>query len=240
MTMRWTAWAAAIAVGLAAAQAFAQGQTVQLPTFQSTNVNTTVVVPDRGSVFMGGVNRASSGRNEFGVPILDKLPYVNRLFKNVGIGQQYSAAPIRMTAYIHDFDEMEEQLLGQPPSTLGMSGRLGQTPAQIAAHSLMPRDPVAAVAWQPKVAETPADRPGAKLADEQARRAVAQETREDEAQKFFERGRQAEADGKANVAKIYYQMAARRATGQLKEQVLAKLEAFQGAQVGARVVQTNP
>lgn len=30
------------------------------------------------------------GRNEFGVPVLSKTPYVNRLFKNVGIGEERS------------------------------------------------------------------------------------------------------------------------------------------------------
>jgi hypothetical protein len=30
----------------------------------------------------------SEGRNEFGVPVLSKLPYLNRAFKNVGIGRE--------------------------------------------------------------------------------------------------------------------------------------------------------
>ena len=44
-------------------------------------------VPDGGTVLLGGVKRLSEGRNEFGVPILNKIPYVNRLFANVGIGR---------------------------------------------------------------------------------------------------------------------------------------------------------
>ena len=49
-----------------------------------------------------------------------------------------------------------------------------------------------------------------------------------EADDYFARGQQAEADGKMAVAKIYYQMAARRATGDLKQQVLARLDAVSG------------
>ena len=60
---------------------------MQLPTFSFVTVTTTVSVPDGGTVLLGGIKRLSEGRNEYGVPILDKIPYINRLFKNVGIGR---------------------------------------------------------------------------------------------------------------------------------------------------------
>ena len=63
------------------------GVTVQLPAFQFIAVVTTVSVPDGGTVLLGGIKRLSEGRNEFGVPLLSKVPYVNRLFRNVGIGR---------------------------------------------------------------------------------------------------------------------------------------------------------
>ena len=53
------------------------GTTVQLPTVSSFYVLTTVSVPDGGTVLLGGIKRLSEGRNEFGVPLLDKIPYVN-------------------------------------------------------------------------------------------------------------------------------------------------------------------
>src|SRR5262249_37127733 len=62
--------------------------TVQLPSFSFITVTTTVSVPDGGTVLLGGIKRLSEGRNEFGVPILSKVPYLNRLFKNVGIGRE--------------------------------------------------------------------------------------------------------------------------------------------------------
>jgi len=39
---------------------------------------------------------------------------------------------------------------------------------------------------------------------------------------WIERARGAEAAGKTNVARIYYRMAAGRATGELKQQMIAK------------------
>ena len=49
------------------------GTTVQLPTFSYVTVTTTVSVPDGGTVLLGGIKRLSEGRNEFGVPMLDKI-----------------------------------------------------------------------------------------------------------------------------------------------------------------------
>lgn len=44
------------------------------------------------------------------------------------------------------------------------------------------------------------------------------------AQDYFEKGEQAEADGKAGVAKIYYRMAAKRASGEFLNRITAKLK----------------
>lgn len=59
----------------------------------------------------------------------------------------------------------------------------------------------------------------------EARRLRAEETaaQESESRSWYERGRTAEEGGKANVARIYYQMAARRAAGPLREEILARL-----------------
>ena len=64
------------------------GITVQQPVLAITNVSTVVSVPDGGTVLMGGIKRMREGRNESGVPFLSNIPYVNRLFKNVGIGHE--------------------------------------------------------------------------------------------------------------------------------------------------------
>ncbi len=86
------------------------GTTVQLPTYSFITVTTTVSVPDGGTVLLGGIKRLSEGRNEFGVPMLNKLPYVSRLFKNVGIGRETQSLMMMVTPRIIIQEEEEERL----------------------------------------------------------------------------------------------------------------------------------
>ena len=85
------------------------GVTVQLPTFSFTTVTTTVSVPDGGTVLLGGIKRLSEGRSEYGVPILDKIPYLDRLFKNVGIGRDTSSLMMMVTPRIIIQEEEEDK-----------------------------------------------------------------------------------------------------------------------------------
>ncbi|MCO6455221.1 MAG: general secretion pathway protein GspD [Pirellulaceae bacterium] len=87
-----------------------EGTTVQLPTFAFTTVTTTVSVPDGGTVLLGGIKRLREGRNERGVPLLSKVPYVNRLFKNVGIGRETQSLMMMVTPRIIIQEEEEEKL----------------------------------------------------------------------------------------------------------------------------------
>ncbi len=87
-------------------------QLVQQPITQILQVQTTVSVPDGGTILLGGIKRLSEGRNEFGPPILNKLPYINRLFKNVGYGREASSVMFMVTPHII-IPEEEEERLGQ-------------------------------------------------------------------------------------------------------------------------------
>lgn len=86
------------------------GTTVQLPTFQFISVTTTVSVPDGGTVLLGGIKRLSEGRNEFGVPLLSKVPYINRLFRNTGIGRETDSLMMMVTPRIIIQEEEEAKL----------------------------------------------------------------------------------------------------------------------------------
>lgn len=88
-------------------QNFTEGTTVQLPTFNFTTVSTTVSVPDGGTVLLGGIKRLSEGRNERGVPLMSKIPYINRLFKNVGIGRDTQSLMMMVTPRIIIQEEEE-------------------------------------------------------------------------------------------------------------------------------------
>ncbi len=90
-----------------------EGTTIQLPTFSFTTVTTTVSVPDGGTVLLGGIKRLSEGRNERGVPMLSKIPYINRLFRNVGIGRESQSLMMMVTPRIIIQEEEEDRVLGQ-------------------------------------------------------------------------------------------------------------------------------
>jgi hypothetical protein len=95
---------------------------------------------------------------------------------------------------------------------------------------------------QPRqAAETPPDEPTRKLAAArtssagrpapsvaEARRlhAAEQAAKNEEALKFIELARNAEANGKPSVAKVYYQNAAGRALGELRDEILARIRAL--------------
>ncbi|MBI1913939.1 MAG: hypothetical protein HYS12_04275 [Planctomycetes bacterium] len=82
-------------------------QFLQQPVFSSVFVQTTAVVPDGGTVLLGGLKRLSEGRNEFGPPILSKIPYINRLFKNVGYGREAESILMMVTPRIIINEEEE-------------------------------------------------------------------------------------------------------------------------------------
>jgi hypothetical protein len=91
-------------------------QFLQQPAFTTLNINTTVVCPDGGTVLLGGFKQVSEGRNEFGPPVLSKVPYLNRLFKNVGIGRETTHIMIMVTPRIIINSEEEIfQTEGRPP-----------------------------------------------------------------------------------------------------------------------------
>ena len=88
-------------------------QYIQQPQrISSININTTVTVPDGGTVVMGGLKRMSEGRLEYGPPVLSKIPYINRLFRNVGYGRTGTSILIMVTPRIIIQEEEEERATG--------------------------------------------------------------------------------------------------------------------------------
>src|SRR5262249_15823352 len=93
-------------------------QFLQTPTITTVSVSTTVAVPDAATVIMGGLKRLSEARSEFGPPILSKVPYINRLFKNTGYGRDTESLLIMVTPRIIIMEEEEERATGfrTPPT----------------------------------------------------------------------------------------------------------------------------
>jgi type II secretory pathway component GspD/PulD (secretin) len=87
-------------------------QYIQQPITSIINVTTTVLVPDGGTVMMGGLKLMAESRVEFGPPILSKLPYINRLFKNVAYGRDTQSLLIMVTPRIIISEEEEFRQTG--------------------------------------------------------------------------------------------------------------------------------
>ncbi len=73
---------------------------------------TTVNVPDGGTILLGGIKRLQETRTEEGIPILSKIPYINRLFKNVGIGRTTNTLMMTVTPRIIIQEEEEAAAIG--------------------------------------------------------------------------------------------------------------------------------
>lgn len=238
-------------VGVLILATSARAQTaVQLPSFGFTTVNTTVSVPDQGSALLGGISRSSEGSVSRGVPLLNKVPFVNRAFNNRAIGRDTSANQMRVHATIISLNELDEAVLAEAAArrsargeTVGgerfagggfggaaFGGRVALDPALDARANFLSRHVGRAPLEQPaQERERQAPSP------EEIRRQTetAKEQRDAESVAYFEKAEAAVADGKSGVAKIYYSMAAKRATGEFKAQVFARLEALNGGGVVA-------
>ncbi|MFN7334081.1 MAG: hypothetical protein ACK5TC_03380, partial [bacterium] len=75
-----------------------------------TQINTTVNVPDGGTILLGGIKRLQEGRTERGTQILSKIPYLSRLFKNNAIGRTTNTLMMTVTPRIIIPEEEEENL----------------------------------------------------------------------------------------------------------------------------------
>jgi len=82
---------------------------ISLPLVSISTLETTVSVPDRGTLLLGGQRMASQIEREQGVPLLSKIPVVNRLFTNRGMvrDEQTLLILIKPTIIIHRESEEE-------------------------------------------------------------------------------------------------------------------------------------
>jgi hypothetical protein len=171
-----------------------QGIAVQLPTFSYFAVATTVVVPDSGGAYSAAAWRARSGRNRVGPPFGRGQG---------GMGQQALASGVHARAQIHDLSESDQSLRG-PAANGSPLGRLSRQMAAAQAEA--------------------ASSPLTSLKDIERQRNVASDAQQAAAADFLRRGLEAEAAGKTALAKTYYNIALRRATGELRHTIAAQLK----------------
>ena len=94
-------------------------QFFQQPSLSEISVQTTVAVPDGGTVVLGGLKTLSEGRNEYGPPVLSSIPYLNRLFRNQGIGRETRHIMIMVTPRIIIQSEEEFNQTGASGPVVG-------------------------------------------------------------------------------------------------------------------------
>lgn len=110
---------------------------VQLPTFEQFSVSTTVVVPDRGSLYLGGVNRSNLGRSSLGQSQFGRgLPGLG----NRSFGRSSAASGLSISATIIDHDEIDRALLAEAARRRG--ARFDVFGRPVAEAPRMPRDRV--------------------------------------------------------------------------------------------------
>ncbi len=91
-------------VNSAAAQSF-----IQLPQVTITRVRTTVTVPDMGTILLGGQRLTTEQEVESGVPVLSKIPILNRLFTNRIMSREEQTLLILLKPTILIQSEQEEK-----------------------------------------------------------------------------------------------------------------------------------
>ncbi len=82
---------------------------IQIPTIDVTQVNTGVTIPDRGTVLLGGQRLTNELEIETGVPVLSKLPLINRFFTNRSEVREERTLMILMKPTILIQNEEEEK-----------------------------------------------------------------------------------------------------------------------------------
>jgi type II secretory pathway component GspD/PulD (secretin) len=181
----------------------ARGQIVQLPTFNYFTIQTSVLVPDSGRGYLGGVRRGSYGRNSRGVPGFSKIPGVGPFFGGRALGGGGSTSVTSVRATVIDHDALDKAVLAAARS--GGDRRGTSSTVKKSSKGVSGLESLAEIRRQ-----------NAAKTDARAR----------EAEQLFARGAAAEADGNYGVARIFYRRAAKLAKGELSQKVVARLAAI--------------
>jgi hypothetical protein len=75
-------------------------------------IQTAVRVPDGGTASLGSYSRLAEARSEYGVPVLGKVPYLSRGFRNVGYGRTVLRRSVTASVRIISLREEEFRQTG--------------------------------------------------------------------------------------------------------------------------------
>jgi type II secretory pathway component GspD/PulD (secretin) len=89
-------------------------QYIQQPQIEKHSVELTLSIPEGRTAVLNGWQQTREVRNEIETPVLSKVPYVNRLFKNVGYGREAEHVFIMVTPRVILNEEVEERAVAPP------------------------------------------------------------------------------------------------------------------------------
>ena len=177
-------------------------QVVQLPTYRSFSVRTTVSVPDSGAGFAAGAGTAAHPWRTSG----HALPW-RVAGGDLALGARQQASGVSVRASVIDQQEMEARLRGSGDTISEPTNCYG---SQVGRVRL---DAVAA----------------SSVEELQRQRAASLQARDAETADWLQRAAAAENEGKLGVARIYYQMVIRRDSGPSGQQARARLRSLDSA-----------
>lgn len=182
------AWFSVVLFGISISnqQTHAQALRIQQPIVQQFSAGTTVSVPDRGSVLLGGVSSGTIRSRQTG-PFRRGSAY----------GHAFQSSTSSASVYIHDFEAMDRMLLNSVPSALrnnrGNQGRHQHWKQQLLARPDRVPDS-SRLSTSNTVARSDA--------------ASAKQIAQSKAERFFELGQKAEQKhASPNIAILHYRMA---------------------------------
>jgi hypothetical protein len=188
-----------VLLGMQMCSSSLQAQVVQLPSMRQFSIETTVLVPDSGGAYLGGVNRSYLGRSARGTPGL------GRLGGNYAISSETHATGAFVRATIIDHAELDEHVLAVAKSKRSLV---------LAPETELPTKPSRDEAPLPSLRSIRTE-----LAAEDARLEAA-------AEEVYQKALACEERGEWRLARTYYQLAAQKSPSLVKAKAETKLAAL--------------
>ncbi len=203
---------------LAPSASAARGQVWQSPSLDQFSVRTSVLVPDRGGTVLGGVGRASGRASAAGVPGAGSLPGAGRLLGNRALDQaaQLGTASVHVT--IIDHAALDRAVLAEAARRRGAASS-----EALRAEQLSGRMRGAAGG------QAPGEGPLLSVAELRRRNEARHAAQAAEAAQLVAQGAAAETRGQISTARLFYQMARKRADPPLQRQITDRLNALTAA-----------
>lgn len=194
-----------------------QAQVVQLPTYRTFGIGSSVLVPDQGAAMLGGVERARSGQQTTGWP----RPASRRQFSQRG------SSGVEVRATVLDLSEMDAAVLAQAAAERGAPSVVSAR-AQRIAQGISRSDPVGRTSTSALAAAARRQTQQQRAADEAAARAL------------IARGDACRDKGQWSTARVFYRTAGRESQDAVRELARARLAELNARTAAARRTGAHP